>query len=84
MLVKGPNLSKRVSQSKTDKVTGYIRKKNFLTKEFVPIFKISSKKAEIFTKRNKKLVKTNRFLFFASRIKKIEENIILSKNVIFK
>ena len=56
MLVKGPNLSKRVSQAKTDKVTGYIRKKNFLTKEFVPIFKVSSKKAEIFTKRNKKLV----------------------------
>ena len=57
-----------------DNYTGYIRKKNFLTKEFVPIFKVSSKKAEIFTKRNKKLVKTNRFLFFASRIKKIEEN----------
>ena len=57
-----------------DNYTGYIRKKKFLTKEFVPIFKVSSKKAEIFTKRNKKLIKTNRFLFFASRIKKIEEN----------
>ena len=57
-----------------DNYTGYIRKKKFLTKEFVPIFKVSSKKTEIFTKRNKKLIKTNRFLFFASRIKKIEEN----------
>ena len=57
-----------------DNYAGYIRKKKFLTKEFVPTFKVSSKKTEIFTKRNKKLVKTNRFLFFASRIKKIEEN----------
>ena len=57
-----------------DKYTGYIRKKKFLIKEFVPTFKVSSKKTEIFTKRNKKLIKTNRFLFFASRIKKIEEN----------
>ena len=56
-----------------DNYTGYIRKKKFLTKEFIPIFKVSSKKTEIFTKRNKKLIKTNRFLFFASRIKKIEE-----------
>ena len=36
--------------------------------------KFHQKKTEIFTKRNKKLIKTNRFLFFASRIKKIEEN----------
>ena len=57
-----------------DNYAGYIRKKKFLTKEFVPTFKVSSKKTEIFTKRNKKLIKTNRFLFFASRIKKIEEN----------
>ena len=57
-----------------DNYTGYIRKRKFLTKEFIPIFKVSSKKTEIFTKRNKKLIKTNRFLFFASRIKKIEEN----------
>ena len=57
-----------------DNYTGYIRKKKFLIKEFVPRFKVSSKKTEIFTKRNKKLIKTNRFLFFASRIKKIEEN----------
>ena len=57
-----------------DNYTGYIRKKKFLIKEFVPTFKVSSKKTEIFTKRNKKLIKTNRFLFFASRIKKIEEN----------
>ena len=56
-----------------DNYTGYIRKKKFLIKEFVPTFKVSSKKTEIFTKRNKKLIKTNRFLFFASRIKKIEE-----------
>ena len=49
-------------------------KKKFLVKKFVPMFKVSSKKTEIFTKRNKKLIKTNRFLFFASRIKKIEEN----------
>ena len=57
-----------------DNYTGYIRKKKFLIKKFVPTFKVSSKKTEIFTKRNKKLIKTNRFLFFASRIKKIEEN----------
>jgi len=57
-----------------DNYTGYIRKKKFLIKGFVPIFKVSSKKTEIFTKRNKKLIKTNKFLFFASRIKKIEEN----------
>ena len=57
-----------------DNYTGYIRKKKFLIKKFFPIFKVSSKKTEIFTKRNKKLIKTNRFLFFASRIKKIEEN----------
>ena len=57
-----------------DNYTGYIRKKRFLIKEFVPTFKVSSKKTEIFTKKNKKLIKTNRFLFFASRIKKIEEN----------
>ena len=57
-----------------DNYTGYIRKKRFLIKEFVPRFKVSSKKTEIFTKKNKKLIKTNRFLFFASRIKKIEEN----------
>tara|TARA_B000000609_G_scaffold158283_1_gene155543 strand:+ start:2897 stop:3643 length:747 start_codon:yes stop_codon:yes gene_type:complete len=57
-----------------DNYAGYIRKKKFLTKEFVPTFKVSSKKTEIFTKRNKKLIKTNKFLFFASRIKKIEEN----------
>ena len=57
-----------------DNYTGYIRKKKFLIKEFVPTFKVSSKKTEIFTKRNKKLIKTNRFMFFASRIKKIEEN----------
>ena len=57
-----------------DNYTGYIRKKKFLIKEFIPTFKVSSKKTEIFTKRNKKLIKTNRFLFFASRIKKIEEN----------
>ena len=57
-----------------DNYTGYIRKRKFLIKEFVPTFKVSSKKTEIFTKRNKKLIKTNRFMFFASRIKKIEEN----------
>ena len=57
-----------------DNYTGYIRKKKFLIKEFVPTFKVSSKKTEIFTKRNKKLIKTKRFMFFASRIKKIEEN----------
>ena len=57
-----------------DNYTGYIRKKKFLIKEFVPRFKVSSKKTEIFTKKNKKLIKTKKFLFFASRIKKIEEN----------
>ena len=57
-----------------DNYTGYIKKKKFSIKKFVPIFKVSSKKTEIFIKRNKKLIKTNRFLFFASRIEKIEEN----------
>ena len=34
-----------------DNYTGYIRKKKFLIKEFVPTFKVSSKKTEIIYKR---------------------------------
>ena len=56
-----------------DKYSGYIKKKNFI-KTFVPTLKISSKKTRIFIKKNQKLIKTNKFLYFASRIEKINEN----------
>ena len=56
-----------------DNYIGYIKNKKFL-KKFDPKFKISSKKTEIFTKINKRFKKTNKFLYFASRISKIDEN----------
>ena len=56
-----------------DNYIGYIKNKKFL-KKFDPEFKISSKKTEIFTKINKRFKKTNKFLYFASRISKIDEN----------
>ena len=56
-----------------DKYTGYIQNKKFLIK-FNPQFKISTVKSKIFINKNKKLRKTNRFLYFGSRITKISEN----------
>lgn len=56
-----------------DKYIGYIRKKNYL-KKFNPIFKVCSPKSHIFVKKNNKLKKTNKFLYFASCIPKINEN----------
>ena len=56
-----------------DNYTGYIRNKKFVIK-FNPQFKISAVKSKIFIKKNQKLKKTNRFLYFGSRIAKINEN----------
>lgn len=56
-----------------DKYIGYIRKKNYL-KKFNPTFKVCSPKSHIFVKKNNKLKKTNKFLYFASCIPKINEN----------
>ena len=56
-----------------DNYNGYIKNKKFL-KKFDPKFKISSKKTEVYTKINKRFKKTNKFLYFASRISKIDEN----------
>ena len=56
-----------------DKYTGYIQNKKFLIK-FDPQFKISTVKSKIFINENKKFRKTNRFLYFGSRITKINEN----------
>ena len=53
--------------------TGYIKNKKFLA-NFDPKFKISKIKSEIFTIKNQKLKKTNKFLYFGSRIMKIREN----------
>ena len=55
------------------KYTGYIQNKKFLIK-FDPQFKISTVKSKIFINENKKFRKTNRFLYFGSRITKISEN----------
>ena len=56
-----------------DNYTGYIRNKKFVIK-FNPKFKISTLKSKIFIKKSKKLKKTNKFLYFGSRIAKISEN----------
>ena len=56
-----------------DKYIGYIRKKNYL-KKFNPTFKVCSPKSHIFVKKNNKLKKTSKFLYFASCIPKINEN----------
>ena len=56
-----------------DNYTGYIKNKKFLIKSN-PTFKIYSLKSEIFKKINGKFRKTNKFLYFASRISKIDEN----------
>ena len=56
-----------------DNYTGYIKNKKFLIKSN-PTFKIYSLKSEIFKKINGKFRKTNKFLYFASKISKIDEN----------
>ena len=56
-----------------DNYTGYIKNKKFLVKSN-PKFKIYSLKSEIFKEINGKFKKTNKFLYFASRISKIDEN----------
>ena len=56
-----------------DNYTGYIKNKKFLIKSN-PTFKIYSLKSKIFKKINGKFRKTNKFLYFASRISKIDEN----------
>ena len=56
-----------------DNYTGYIKNKNFIIK-FNPKYKIYSLKSNIFKKINKSFKKTNKFLYFASRISKINEN----------
>ena len=61
-----------------DNYTGYIKNKKFPIKSN-PTFKIYSLKSEIFKKINGKFRKTNKFLYFASRIPKIGENKIFLK-----
>ena len=56
-----------------DNYTGYIKNKKFPIKSN-PTFKIYSLKSEIFREINGKFRKTNKFLYFASRISKIDEN----------
>ena len=56
-----------------DNYTGYIKNKKFLVKSN-PTFKIYSLKSKIFEEINGKFRKTNKFLYFASRISKIDEN----------
>ena len=56
-----------------DNYVGYIKKKKFSTKSN-PTFKVNSLKSEIFKKINDKFRKTNQFLYFASRVTKLQEN----------
>jgi len=56
-----------------DNYTGYIKNKKFPIKSN-PTFKIYSLKSKIFEEINGKFRKTNKFLYFASRISKIDEN----------
>tara|TARA_B100000989_G_scaffold212690_1_gene161560 strand:- start:254 stop:997 length:744 start_codon:yes stop_codon:yes gene_type:complete len=56
-----------------DNYTGYVKNKKF-PKDSNPKFKIYSLKSEIFKKINGKFRKTNKFLYFASKIPKIDEN----------
>ena len=56
-----------------DNYTGYIQNKKFLT-NFDPKFKISKIKSKIFINKNRKLKKTNKFLYFGSKIEKMNEN----------
>ena len=56
-----------------DNYIGYIQNRRY-SKEFNPTFKISSLKSNIYIKRNKRLKKTNKFLYFASRVSMKNEN----------
>ena len=56
-----------------DNYTGFIRKKNFPTQSN-PVLKVYSLKSEIFKKINGKFKRTYKFLYFASRISKLNEN----------
>ena len=56
-----------------DNYIGYIKEKNFPIKSN-PTLKVYSLKSEIFKRINGKFKKTNKFLYFASRISKLDEN----------
>ena len=56
-----------------DNYTGFIKNRKFQAKS-KPTFKIYSLKSKIFKKINGKFKKTNKFLYFGSRISKIDEN----------
>ena len=56
-----------------DNYIGYIKEKNFPIKSN-PTLKVYSLKSEIFKRINSKFKKTNKFLYFASRISKLDEN----------
>ncbi len=56
-----------------DNYIGYIKRKKFSIKSN-PTLKVNSLKSEIFKKINDKFIKTNQFLYFASRVSKLREN----------
>ena len=56
-----------------DNYIGYIKNKKFSIKSN-PTLKVNSLKSEIFRKINGKFTKTNQFLYFASRVSKLQEN----------
>ncbi len=56
-----------------DNYTGFIKEKNFPIKSN-PTLKVYSLKSEIFKKINGKFKKTQKYLYFASRISKLNEN----------
>jgi len=56
-----------------DNYIGYIKKKKFSIKAN-PVLKVNSLKSKIFKKVNGKFKKTNEFLYFASRVSKIQED----------
>ena len=56
-----------------DNYIGYIKNKKFSIKSN-PSLKVNSLKSKIFKKVNGKFRKTNQFLYFASRVSKLQEN----------
>ncbi len=60
-------------QTHYDKYIGYIKNKKHL-KDSAQEFKISSLKSNIFTKKNNKFKETKKFLYFASRLTRVNEN----------
>ena len=56
-----------------DNYIGYIKNRKFSIKSN-PTLKVNSLKSEIFKNINGKLRKTNQFLYFASRVSKLQEN----------